>query len=127
MDVRQLGNEFANKGRGSGQPRRLRNRMWQNLWSRRIPSHRSDQSFDLSGQRGTAHRKLERPQDSIVLPVSISCGQPVGSVGSHGPLKKLHAMRRGFDPSNRCGGAAEADAVNVDVEVVSQCAAGSLD
>ena len=81
--------------------------------------HRPDQSVDLSGQHRTAHRELERPQDSIVLSVSISRRQPVRSMRFHSPLEEREAMRRWLDPGKRRGGAPETNSVNIDVNVAS--------
>jgi hypothetical protein len=63
--------------------------------------HRPDQSVDVSRQHGTAHRELERPQDSIVLSVSISRRQPVRSMRFHSPSEERKVMRHWLYPGKR--------------------------
>jgi hypothetical protein len=78
--------------------------------------YRLEQSFNFSGQRGGAYCEPEGPQDSVVLPVSVSRRQPVRSMKLCGPLQEFKSMGRRLDPGNR-GGVAEANAVNVDINI----------
>jgi len=59
--------------------------------------YRLEQSFNFSRQRGGAYCEPEGPQDSVVLPVSISRRQPVRVMGAGSPSEKVECMRGQFD------------------------------
>ena len=61
--------------------------------------YRLEQSFDLSRQRGAAHREPEGPQDSVVLPMSVSRRQSVRPVRHYSPPEEIKDVGRRPDPS----------------------------